>query len=163
MSDTRGPKPPPWAVFNFPPRLDRLEFKALSERAILPTRGHAKDAGLDLYTLGDFDVAPGQTVRLHTDLSVNLPDSHWGMITGRSSTIFKHGMIVIPGVVDSEYKGELLVVVHNVYCEPVRLYGGTRLAQFILMQNENQWFEPVWGEFGTDSSRGSNGFGSTGV
>lgn len=144
-------------------RPNPLEFKALSDRAILPTRARNSDAGLDLYTFGEMWVEPGQSVRLHTDLAVDLPASMWGLITGRSSTVFKHGMVVLPGVVDPEYKGELLVVVHNVFEEPVQLFDGLRLAQFILMQNMNRVFEPVWGEFSEESSRGSNGFGSSGT
>jgi dUTP pyrophosphatase len=72
-------------------------------------------------------------------------------------------MVVLPGVVDPGYKGELMVVVHNVHHEPVQLFDGLRLAQFILMNNVNQWYEPAWGEFTEESSRGSSGFGSTGL
>lgn len=143
-------------------RSNSLEFKALSDRAILPTRAHSSDAGLDLFTFGEFWVEPGQSMRLHTDLAVNLPESMWGFITGRSSTVFKHGLVVLPGVVDSGYQGELMVVVHNVFGEPVRLFDGLRLAQFILMQNMTRLVEPVWGEITGESSRGSGGFGSTG-
>lgn len=139
-----------------------LKFKAVGDRAILPSRSYSDDAGLDLYTFGEFWVDPGQSTRLHTDLAVDLPPDMWGLITGRSSTAFKHGMVVLPGIVDPGYKGELMVVVHNVTREPVRLFDGLRLAQFILMQNLNRLIEPVWGEFSDESSRGSGGFGSSG-
>lgn len=163
MTDTRGPNPPSWAVQDFRSSRRPLKFKKLDQNAVLPTRGYAADAGLDLFTFGEFNVEPGQSVRLHTNVAVDMPDGYWGLITGRSSTVFRHGMIVLPGVVDPGYQGELMISVHNVYPEPVRLYDGLRLAQFILMRDENRWFEPVWDEFDGESSRGSDGFGSTGV
>ena len=140
-----------------------LKFKALNEKAILPTRGHSTDVGLDLYTFGDRWIAPGQSQRLHTYLAVDLDELYWGFITGRSSTVLKHGVMVLSGIVDPGYKGELMVVVHNVTQEPVQLFDGLRLAQFITMWNYTMCYEPVWGEFTDESSRGSDGFGSTGV
>lgn len=130
--------------------------------AILPTRGYETDAGYDLYTVGDHEILPGEFVDVPCGVSVDLPEGTWGMITGRSSTLRKRGLLVSQGVIDEEYTGPLYAGVQNLKNNPVVVKNGERVAQFILHLAPGQDYTPNWGT-PRQKTRGSNGFGSTGL
>lgn len=130
--------------------------------AILPTRGYKTDAGYDLYTHGNYVIDPGEFVDVSCGVSVDLPDGTWGLITGRSSTLRKRGLLVAQGVIDEEYTGLLYAGCKNLTPYPVEVKEGERVAQLILHYAPGQEYTPTWGT-PRQKTRGSNGFGSTGV
>lgn len=135
----------------------------LQNGARLPTRGHADDAGLDLYVSEDFSIPPGVFRDVPCGVHAELPDWCWGMITGRSSTLRKRGLLVNQGVIDAGYRGELFAGVFNLSGETVEVHKGERLAQLILLENGTARVRPEESSTLNGGSRGSNGFGSTGL
>lgn len=127
----------------------------------VPTRAYEGDAADDLYVSRDVIIAPGETKDVHTDICVQLPSNYYGRITGRSSTMRKHQLLVIEGIIDSGYTGELFICVHNVGEMFFNVTKGMRLAQFIVHEIVNTNYEPVPTLAKTE--RGSRGFGSSGT
>lgn len=126
-----------------------------------PTRSYEGDAGFDLYCSESMVLQPGDYLDIPTAVQVALPTGYWALITGRSSTWRKRNLLVVDGVIDNGYRGELFSAVYNTGQSAVVIDRGERLAQMILL--------PVWGgrlvqvEELPASERGSNGFGSTGA
>ena len=140
-------------------------MKKLRPEAVLPTRGSAGAAGLDLYACLEAPVTlqPGALERIPTGIAIALPGPDTvGLIFGRSGLGVKHGMTLSNsvGVIDSDYRGELQVGLCNVGSEPYTIQPGERFAQLVVMPV----FTPIPVEVqeldGTD--RGEGGFGSTG-
>lgn len=125
------------------------------------TRAHVGDAGLDLYCSEDVTILPGRFEDIPVGVSVELPGGFWGLLTGRSSTLRKRGLMVAQGVIDQGYRGPLFTGVWNLTAEPVRVSRGERLAQLILVPLWEGGVESVL--FLSGSSRGSAGFGSSGL
>ena len=128
---------------------------------LLPDRGYEDDAGLDLYVSRYTEVAPYEFSDVPCGVKVDIPAGHWGMITGRSSTLRKRGLLVNPGVIDAGWTGELFAGVQNLTGTTVRVEAGDRLAQLILLPAAVTGREPEWGRVPV-KARGTNGFGSTG-
>ena len=129
----------------------------------LPTRGHHDDAGLDLYVSERTEVPPGEFRDIPTNLAVELPVGTWGYLTGRSSTLRKRQLLVNPGVIDAGYRGELFSGVWNLGDNPATVETGDRIAQLILLPNLTKDYRPDYvDQFDTTTTRGHNGFGSTG-
>lgn len=139
-----------------------MPFK-VGPNGTLPTRGHRFDAGLDLYTSEDVVVPPHQFVYVPTDVAGALPNYHWGMITSRSSTLRKYGLLVHNGTIDQGYRGELFVGVMNLTDFPVELKKGVRIAQFILIPMPRAVVHPIQVDVLPEGERGDAGFGSTGA
>lgn len=142
-----------------PNEIDLL-FK-VGPRGFLPTRGHASDAGLDLYVSEDVMITPGQTAEVPTDVAVGLPLELWGYVVGRSSASRRHGLEVIEGVIDPGYTGELYARVKNNNDHPVIVCRGERVSQLVPQFRPSVRVRQV--DQLPEGERGSNGFGSTGV
>jgi deoxyuridine 5'-triphosphate nucleotidohydrolase len=134
-------------------------------RPQLPVRHHDGDVGFDLYVSVETIIPPGEFVDVHTHVHARFPLGYWGRITGRSSTLRKHGLLVNEGVIDTGYTGELFAGVWNLTGQPVTLAVGQSVAQLIIYRNHSADVEPVVLVDPPDSSdgRGNNGFGSTGA
>lgn len=149
-----------------------LSFKRLSEKAILPTRGHDGDAGLDLYLTEDVVVESGQVTIAPTGLAVEIPYGYVGLVHPRSGLAFKHGITVVnaPGTIDAAYRGEIKValtgtewdVYPHIGSLPIKvdLLAGDRIAQLVVQQVELPF--PIEVDELSDTARGTGGFGSTG-
>ena len=142
------------------PTQEPMAFE-LDEGAVLPYRSHPDDAGLDLVITQDVTIHPGQFVDVPCGAKVQLPEWSWGLITGRSSTLRKRGLMVNQGVIDAGYRGPLFAGVWNLTDEAVTVARGERLAQLVILDNGTQRVRPVQGLI-NQGSRGTNGFGSTG-
>lgn len=127
---------------------------------LMPTQGHIGDAGWDLYTSRPIRIEPGSFVDAPCDIRMELPPGYWARITGRSSTIRKFNLMVAEGVIDNGYRGELFTGIWNLGREVAVIPVHSRLAQLIL----HPLIEATWMEVGAlgQSTRGTNGFGSTG-
>ena len=143
-----------------------LKIKKLSPNAILPTYGSAGAAGADLYALPDGDpivIAPGQTAFIHTGLSMAIPEGYVGLNFARSGLAAKRGLAPANkvGVIDSDYRGELMVALHNHGNTPQTIEPGDRVAQFVIVPVIMARFTEV--DSLDETERGSGGFGSTGT
>uniref|UniRef100_A0A915Q4R2 Deoxyuridine 5'-triphosphate nucleotidohydrolase n=1 Tax=Setaria digitata TaxID=48799 RepID=A0A915Q4R2_9BILA len=139
----------------------RIYFKKLSENAHVPTYGSEWAAGADLYSAYDCVVpAKGKTC-IGTDLQVQLPHGYYGRIAPRSGLASRKFIDVGAGVVDSDYRGHLSVVLFNFGTEDFQIRKGDRIAQLICEKISHCEFVEV--ESVEKSERGTSGFGSTGV
>lgn len=134
----------------------------LGEGAKRPFKKYGGDAGWDLYVSRPCDIAPGETVDVHTDIKINMPPKTYARITGRSSTLRKHNLLVNEAIIDNGYTGEMFVCVHNLGKEVFHVEPGMRLAQMIFGSIDDiRWSEVD--EIRPDpKKRGNSGFGSTG-
>ena len=138
-----------------------VEFK-LGDGAKKPFKRYTGDAGWDLYVSRECTVQPGETVDVRTDIYIDMPLRLYGRITGRSSSLRKHSLLVNEGIIDNGYSGELFICVHNLGDKPFHVKPGMRLAQILFHVIEDvRWSEVE--EISSSKERGSNGFGSTGV
>lgn len=144
--------------------MGKIRVKKLNERAILPTYGSAAAAGADLYACleAPVTVAPGETAWIGTGISLEVPEGCAGLIYARSSLGTKRGLAPANkvGVVDSDYRGEIRVVLLNHGKVSQTVEHGERIAQFVITPVLTPEYEEV-SEL-TDTQRGIGGFGSTG-
>ncbi|MCA1592481.1 MAG: dUTP diphosphatase, partial [Acidobacteria bacterium] len=139
--------------------LDRLEFRRLHTAARLPTRGSEFAAGLDLYSVERVTILAGARAVVRTGLSVAIPHGFYGRIAPRSGLAVRHGLDTLAGVIDSDYRGEILCALVNHGAEALELEAGERVAQLIIEAIATP--EPVWADDLDETNRGAGGFGST--
>ena len=141
-----------------------VNIKKLDEKAILPTYGTEFSAGADLYALtdGDVTIEPAQTVLIHTGISLEVPEGYAGLIYARSGLASKKGLAPANkvGVVDADYRGEVMVALHNHSNETRTISNGERIAQLVIAPFLKAEFILV--DELSDTVRGQGGFGSTG-
>ena len=141
-----------------------VPFKKLDARAVLPHRGSALAAGADLCALPgeEITLAPGETRLVRTGLAAAIPPGYAGFIFARSGLATKRGLAPANkvGVIDADYRGEILVALHNHGSEPQTLLSGERIAQIVLLPCP-EWEAEECDEL-DETVRGEGGFGSTG-
>jgi dUTP pyrophosphatase len=138
-------------------------IKRLDPGLPVPSRAHPGDAGADLYTAQDVDLAPGQRAVVPTGVAIALPDGYAAFVHPRSGLAAKHGVTLVnaPGTVDAGYRGEIRVTLLNTDASsPVRFQRGDRIAQLVVQRVECAEFLEV--DVLPGSARGDGGFGSTG-
>ena len=144
--------------------METIRVKILREGAKLPTYGTAEAAGADLYAcLQDtVTIEPGETVFVPTGISLEVPRGCAGLIYARSGIACKRGLAPANkvGVVDSDYRGEIIVALHNHGAQPQTIGSGERIAQFVITPVLTPVYEVV--EELSDTVRDTAGFGSTG-
>ena len=145
-------------------KLSSIRVKKLSPKAILPTYGSSEAAGADLYACLEESVTiqPGETVFIPTGIALEVPKGCAGLVYARSSMGAKRGLAPANkvGVIDSDYRGEIKVVLLNHGKVPQTVEHGERVAQFLITPVLTPQYEEV--EELTDTDRGTGGFGSTG-
>lgn len=144
--------------------MNKIAVKKLDPKAILPTYGSREAAGADLYACLEEGVTieAGQTLFIPTGLAMEVPKGYAGLVFARSSMGAKRGLAPANkvGVIDSDYRGEIRVVLHNHGKVAQRIEPGDRIAQFLIVPVLNPIYEEVAAL--SDTERGSGGFGSTG-
>lgn len=144
--------------------METIRVKRLKENAILPAYGSAEAAGADLYACLDADVviAPGASAFIPTGLAMEIPKGCAGLIYARSGLACKRGLAPANkvGVIDSDYRGEFIVVLYNHGSEPQIVAHGERIAQLVITPVLTPAYEET--ESLTDTARAGGGFGSTG-
>ena len=142
----------------------KLNVKKLDDRAALPTYGSEFSAGADIYALtdGDIVIAPGETVIIHTGLALEIPEGYGGFVYARSGLATKRGLAPANkvGVIDADYRGELMVPLYNQSSEPQTVSSGDRIAQLVVAPFLKCEFT-LCDELNS-TERGADGFGSTG-
>lgn len=143
----------------------KINIKKLNDNAIIPTRSHQGDAGLDLYACLDrpTTIKSGETVKIPTGLAIAIPEGYFGAVFARSGLATKQGLrpANCVGVCDAPYRGEYIIPLHNDSNEDRVIHHGDRIAQLVILPFQAVEFEEVDSLDETD--RGSGGFGSTGV
>jgi dUTP pyrophosphatase len=141
----------------------RLEIKKVRDSAVVPARAYAGDAGMDLAACERVELAPGARALVPTGLAVAIPDGYAGYVQPRSGLAAKHGISIVntPGLVDSGYRGELLVnLVNHDEQQSFVVEPGMRIAQLVILQVPP--VELVEVDELPASDRGADGFGSSG-
>lgn len=141
-----------------------VKIKKLNKNAVMPTYGSPFSAGADLYACEkeDITIAPGETVLVHTGLSFEIPENNVGLIYARSGIAVKRGLAPANkvGVIDSDYRGEVMVSLYNHSDKPQTVEKGERIAQIVITPFIKADFSET--DELTDTQRGGGGFGSTG-
>ena len=132
----------------------------LDKDALMPTRAHFTDAGLDLYTREKKKIWAGQSTIFDTGVHVELPKGYYGKIESKSGLNVKHGIVCLGGVIDEGYTGSIVVKLYNCGSESYLFNKGDKIAQLIIMPYLAPALEQVDDLAETD--RGDSGFGSTG-
>lgn len=148
-----------------------INIKKLKDDYIIPTKGSKYSAGIDLYanhiseqdTRTKIAIKPGETLKIGTGIAIEIPNGYFGAVFARSGLATKYG--VRPsncvGVIDSDYRGEIVVALHNDSNQSVTISKGDRIAQMVLIPYLDCEFIQV-NEL-SDTERGDGGFGSTGI
>lgn len=138
-----------------------MHFKRLKPNATLPTYASNEAAGLDLYYSGDeYELFPGDYHAFATGIACAIPKGFYGRIEPRSGLAVRHGIDVLAGTIDSDYRGELVVVLINHGHRQWKVTEGMRIAQMVIKPYER--VKPTWVNELCSTSRGGGGFGSTG-
>ncbi len=142
-----------------------MNIKKLNEKAKVPTYGSKSAAGADLYACieGEISIAPQETKLIHTGIAMEIPEGLVGLIYARSGLASKKGLAPANkvGVIDSDYRGEIMVALHNHGTEAQTVADGERIAQIVFAPYYAADFNVV--DELNDTARGDGGFGSTGT
>ncbi|MPZ69757.1 MAG: dUTP diphosphatase [Actinobacteria bacterium] len=142
----------------------RLQIKLLHPDAQAPSYAHPGDAGLDLRSVEDIVLKPGQRAAIATGLAVAIPDGYAGFVHARSGRALKEGLALpnAPGLIDAGFRGELKVLLVNLDPDtPIEIRKGEKIAQMVIQKVENAMVEMT--ETLDETPRGEGGFGSTGI
>lgn len=138
----------------------KLQVQKLHESAVLPQYAHIGDAGLDLYTSESFTLSPNERKQVKTGIALAIPDGYVGLVWDKSGLSHKSGLKTLGGVVDSGYRGEILVGLVNLSDDTVSFTVGQKIAQLLIQQVTCAEVEEV--AILDETVRGTAGFGSTG-
>lgn len=145
--------------------MEKVNIKKLSPDAVIPTYGSEFSAGADLYACveGSVTVNPGQTLLVKTGIAMEIPEGYAGLIYARSGLATKKGLAPANkvGVIDSDYRGEIMVALYNHSQVPATVENGERIAQIVITPFLKADFTES--EELSDTKRGAGGFGSTGT
>lgn len=139
----------------------KLIVKKLHPEAKLPSFAQAGDVGMDLYSVEDLVLKPGQRASCHTGIAIKIPDGYAGLIWDKSGPSHKFGIKNLGGVFDNNYTGEYLIGLVNLGQENYEIKKGQKIAQLLIQKIESP--EILEGEIEENTPRQDKGFGSTGL
>jgi dUTP pyrophosphatase len=148
-----------------PERPLQIPFRRLVPAAGMPERAHAGDAGYDLRSVEEVDLAPGSRALVGTGISVAIPEGYAGLVLPRSGLAVRYGISLVntPGLIDSGYRGEIRVpLINHDREETFLIEEGTRIAQLVLVRAASAFFAEVEFLESAADGRGEGGFGSSG-
>ncbi len=137
-----------------------IQVKRLSATAILPQYALPQDAGMDFYADEETIIPPQERKIISTGIALAIPSGYVGLVWDKSGIAAKHGLKTMGGVVDSGYRGEIKIIVHNLSEEPYLVTKGTKIAQLLIQPVEQRTIVEV--DTLDETTRGEGGFGSTG-
>lgn len=138
----------------------KVELKLLSEAAKTPTKGTDQAAGYDLYAAQNAEIDPLRRALIKTNISIAIPKGYYGRIAPRSGLAYKNGIDVMAGVIDSDYRGDVGVILYNTGVDVFNIKQGDRIAQLIIEKCHVADWDLV--EELSDTDRGEGGYGHTG-
>lgn len=139
----------------------QMQVKKLHEAARIPLYAHPHDAGMDLFTIETITITPGERVQIRTGIAVVVPHGYVGLIWDKSGISHNAGMKILGGVIDSGYRGEILVGMINLGDTDYTFNVGDKITQMLIQKVEQPVIEEV--DELDSTSRGTQGFGSTGI
>jgi len=139
----------------------QIKIKKLRKDATIPTHGHLGDAGIDFYAVEDVVFSIGKQMRVYTGVAVEIPDGHVGLIWDKSSISFNKGLKIMGGVIDSGYRGEIIMNLLNTSDKEVKIEKGQKIAQMVIQKFEHCDILEVE-ELSKNTVRGEGREGSTG-
>jgi len=141
----------------------KLKVKKIHPDAKIPQYAHPGDAGLDLFSIEQVELLPGSSCLVRTGIVIELPEGTEAQIRPRSGLALKHQITLLnsPGTIDEGYRGEIGVIMINHGKEPFCIKKGMKIAQMVIQRVERVDVELV--DTLSDSRRGANGFGSSGM
>lgn len=137
-----------------------IKAKKLYPDAILPQMMKAGDAAMDFYSRKDYSLNPGEKIIIETGVAIAIPKGYWGNVRDRSGLAAKHSLHTMGGVFDSNYRGEVQIVMINLSQEIYNIKKGDRICQMIIEKHEDIEIEEV--EELDQTNRGENRFASSG-
>ena len=137
-----------------------IKVKKLVPEAVLPSYAHVDDAGMDLFCLEKVVLTPGQRAQMRTGIALEIPKGYVGLIWDKSGLAQKYGLKTLGGVVDSTYRGEIMVGVVNLDSKPYTFEAGHKIAQILIQKIEKVNIVDV--DELSVTARGPHAFGSTG-
>lgn len=140
--------------------MNKILFKKLVPTAQIPTVSRQGDAGWDVYSSEDIVIPAGQRVAVHTQIASAFDPAYVGLVWDRGGMAFKYGIKTMAGVIDSNYRGEWMIVLFNTSAEDYQIKTGDRIAQIIFQKVEN--LDPEIVEELPESIRGDGRYGSSG-
>lgn len=139
----------------------KILAKKLHPDAKIPNFAHPGDAGMDLYSVADLVLKPGERASVPTGIAIALPDGYVSLVWDKSGVSHKNGIKTLGGVLDSGYRGEYLIGLINLSQEDFEIKAGQKIAQLLIQKVEHPEVEEV-SEL-DETARGDGRFGSTGV
>ena len=136
-----------------------IEFTLLHEKAICPKQSKMGDAGFDLYSIEDYSLQTGERKLFKTGIAHSLPSGYYWRIAPRSWLAYKHGIDVLAGIIDENYRGEIGIILLNTGEKPLEIKTWDRIAQYIIQK----YISPDWVQVQklSETSRWESGFGSS--
>ena len=143
--------------------MEKVKIQKINEDAIIPKYAHDGDSGMDLYSIKEYVLKPGERALVQTGLKIAIPKGYEAQIRPKSGLALKSGVTVLntPGTVDAPYRGELGIIVINHSNEEYKIEKNKKVAQLVFQKVEHATLEEVVNL--DDTSRGEGGFGSTGL
>lgn len=138
-----------------------IPFKKLSDKAKIPSQATPSDAGYDLFSTENYILKPGERKSFVTNISTAIPHGFYGRIAPRSGLAYKHGIDTLAGVIDSGYRGDIWIILINLWTEDFAVNEGDKIAQFIIEKCHYVQWEEV--DALEESVRSDWAFGSTGI
>ncbi|KAI5179688.1 dUTP pyrophosphatase [Nematocida sp. AWRm80] len=139
---------------------NEFRVKLLTAEGKVPFIATEYSAGYDLFAPSSGSIPAGGREKVNLGISIEIPKGYYGQIYSRSSLAYKHGIITLGGVIDSDYRGELSVLLYNTSQEPFTYQANDRIAQMVIHSIFTA--QPILTNTLTTTTRSSGGFGSTG-
>jgi dUTP pyrophosphatase len=139
----------------------QLKIKKLALDAILPTKGHPGDAGIDFYAKETVVISPGQQMRVFSGVAIEIPEGYVGLVWDKSSIAFNKGLKTMGGVIDAGYRGEIIFCMHNTTDMEQVIEKYHKVAQIIIQKFEDCDIVEIIDL--SDTVRGDGREGSTGT
>jgi len=136
-----------------------LKYKKLSEDAVAPAKAHDSDAGFDFFSTDRVILSPGQRKPIRTGVAVAIPEGMVGLMWSRSGLAFQYGVDTKAGCIDSDYRGEVMILLENNGSRPIVINKGDKVSQMVVLDLGKVTVEEV--EDLDETVRGEDGFGST--
>jgi dUTP pyrophosphatase len=140
-----------------------LRVRRLHDNAVIPRRAYPGDAGLDLHSVDDLVIGPGERAAVGTGIAIEIPAGQAGLVLPRSGLAARHGIALVnaPGLIDAGYRGEVRVLLLNTdRSDAFTIAAGDRIAQLVIVRIETP--EVTEAIELAESERGAGGFGSSG-
>ena len=139
----------------------KIKFQKILKEAIIPSYAHSGDAGMDIFSAENVVLKAGERKRIRTGIKMELPEDYVALIWDKSGLAFEHGIKTMAGVIDSDYRGEVLIVLVNLSSIDYKIEKGRKIAQMLIQKIETAEIEVA--EKLNSSKRAEGGFGSTGI